>query len=158
MPHHTYPAYHTTALNLAANAHARAHIAGYTGRRTFHDDLHLHLANGIVYARPDAFVLARGVDSTASARRISDPAYTFDESFQDTWFIYLAAFDPDRVTLQQAIIFLPSIKPFIAYARRGVIHFAPATSFLRRLDRFHNLHRQKRKCAAESVVSSPSPP
>jgi hypothetical protein len=119
-------------LNRAVTAHTRAALGGYTAGLTFYEALTLHVANGIVYSRPDALILARGVSSTADAADIGNPAVTFPDSRQDAWFIYLACLRPGT-SLTQAIAFFPHIKPVIAYARQGVLKFAPATSFLRHI-------------------------
>lgn len=77
-----------TPVEQAAAVYEREWCAG-----SFREDLEAHLLHGYVHSTPQAFVMARPVDSRAEEALILDPWHAFPRAQQDAWLIWLAAGD-----------------------------------------------------------------
>lgn len=87
-------------------------------RRTFWDDLTLHLLNGFVFSTPDYFVMGRPVLKDAAPEFIVDPHCKYPKEQADCWMIYLMAGDTGK-----AWDVLPWDLEFICFERNNELRF-----------------------------------
>lgn len=60
-------------------------------RRTFREDLELHLLHGYVFSTPTLFMMGRPVNKDAPREWIVDPSHEFAADDWNCWLLYLAA-------------------------------------------------------------------
>jgi hypothetical protein len=93
---------------------------------TFDEALTWHLLHGFVFSRPDFFIMARPVISTAPYWQIADPSHHFPSAECNAWFIYLFSGNMTR-----AWEILPWELPLIGWGRHGETFFHPASTVKR---------------------------
>lgn len=98
--------------------------------RTFYEDLEAHLIGGYVHSTPDAFVMARPVDSRADESEIIDPWFLFPVERCDCWLIYLAAGD-----LASLLPLFPYPLPLMGWQRKNALRFRGFQSALAKLQK-----------------------
>lgn len=94
---------------------------------TFEDDLSAHFKHGMVFSRPDFFVMLRPVCSCAPVAQIIDPWHVFHTDY-DCWHMYLFAGNMAR-----AWDFLPFPLPLVSFEKRNSLRFYRLESFRRRI-------------------------
>ena len=85
---------------------------------TFRSDLEAHLLNGYVHSTPEAFVMARPVNSKADEGLILNPWHRFERGECDAWLIWLAAGD-----LASLLGLFPFPLPLIGWQKRNKLRF-----------------------------------
>lgn len=85
-------------------------------RRSFSEDLELHLRYGYVYSTPNSFIMGRAVDRYADSECIVDPSVVFDHP--NAWLVYLAAGDMSEFFLRQ-----PFFLPWVGWERENKLRF-----------------------------------
>lgn len=94
---------------------------------TFESDLEAHFAHGMVFSRPDFFVMLRPVCSTAPTSEIINPWHVFHDGY-DCWHIYLFAGNMAR-----AWDFLPFALPLVSFEKRNSLRFYRLDAFRHRI-------------------------
>lgn len=87
-------------------------------KRSFWDDMTLHLMSGFVYSTPDFFVMGRPVLSTALPMFVVDPRVKYERHQADCWHVYLMAGD-----MRKAWDILPWEYPLISFERLNKLRF-----------------------------------
>lgn len=65
--------------------------------RTFKEDLEAHLIHGVVFSRPDLFIMARPVSRSWAKHEIVNPWFNELTKTPNCWHVYLAAGDISKV-------------------------------------------------------------
>jgi len=96
-------------------------------KRTFFDDLLLHLEHGFVFSRPDFFVMGRAVVKGSADELIVDPTYRFPKEQCDCWHMYLFAGD-----MSKCFDIMPWPLKWVSMERRNELRYMPM-EFLQRV-------------------------
>lgn len=105
-------------------------------RRSFEEDLHLHLQTGYVFSTPTLFLMGRPVRRKAPTRWIVDPHHVFQNP--DAWLIYLAAGNMAEFFEKE-----PYELPWVGWEKRNVLRFYPMASIKGKLC---SQHKMKQSC------------
>jgi hypothetical protein len=92
-------------------------------RRTFQQDLDIHLTTGYVVSTPEYFIMARPVNSGAPQEDVVNPMHIFDNSECDCWHIYLMAGDMKKCW-DKCPDDLKDL-PLVSFERSNVLKFLP---------------------------------
>ena len=100
-------------------------------RRTFNEDLELHLMNGVVFSTPDFFLMGRAVPRGACHSDIINPAVVFAPALCDCWHVHVLAGDGQR-----AWSILPYAMQWMSFERNNRLKFYPMAD-MQRIFSFH---------------------
>lgn len=95
-------------------------------KRSFEEDMRLHMLGGFVFSRPDLFIMGRPVVSLAEAGRIVDPAYHFEWGLCDCWHVHLCAGN-----IVRAFALMPWPLPLVSFERKNDLRFYAMASIER---------------------------
>ena len=95
-------------------------------RRTFNEDLELHLMNGLVFSTSEFFLMGRAVPRGASPADIVDPAVVFAPSLCDCWQVHVLAGDG-----KAAWSILPYPMQWMGFERNNRLKFYPMADMQR---------------------------
>ncbi len=90
-------------------------------KRTFDEDVLLHLQFGFIFSTPEFFIMGRPVDSTAPAADVVNPGVSFPPESCDCWHIYLMAGNCGK-----AWSIMPWHLPLVSWERRNELRFYSA--------------------------------
>lgn len=94
-------------------------------KRTFAEDLDLHLRYGYVYSDPRLFIMGRPVCLSGSPADIVNPMVKFSRDHCDCWHVYLAAGD-----LNHFFEIEPYILPYLSWEKRNVLRVHPRSRLI----------------------------
>ena len=95
-------------------------------KRTFAQDLDLHLRYGFVFSTPEFFVMGRPVRKDAIERDLVDPGVLFKKSDCDAWMLYLVAGDMAKI-----VSVMPYPLPWIILERKNEVRIYPLPEMVR---------------------------
>jgi hypothetical protein len=107
-------------------------------RRSFQEDLELHLLTGFVVSTPVFFIMGRPVDRLADPELIIDPAYPFPSEEWNAWMIYLASGD-----MTHCWNYYPFPFDWVGWEKRNVL-------------RFHSMQTIRTKICHRKKILSPA--